>query len=149
MVWPFVKAGRRSDPKITIMREMVLSELSVATPRPVVHAVGMAMIRNPLSGTLIQRNSSQPRQSENGPDLAPIHNRQVVVLHGSNWLAWLDLTRPESELLRPLPAECLTVEQVPSKCDGVDQPIWALRITARDRYSDRCWSWESGCRKHS
>jgi len=47
MVWPFVKAGRRSDPKVTIMREMVLSELRVAAPTPVVHAVGMAMIRNP------------------------------------------------------------------------------------------------------
>jgi DNA polymerase-3 subunit epsilon len=24
---------------------------------------------------------------------------------------------------------------------GPDQPLWALRITARDRYSDRCWAW--------
>jgi hypothetical protein len=24
---------------------------------------------------------------------------------------------------------------------GPDQAIWALRITAKDRYSDRCWSW--------
>jgi len=24
---------------------------------------------------------------------------------------------------------------------GPDQAVWALRITARDRYSDRCWSW--------
>src|SRR6202047_4713784 len=24
---------------------------------------------------------------------------------------------------------------------GPDQAIWALRITARDRYSDRCWGW--------
>jgi len=24
---------------------------------------------------------------------------------------------------------------------GADQAIWALRITARDRYSDRCWGW--------
>jgi hypothetical protein len=24
---------------------------------------------------------------------------------------------------------------------GSDQAIWALRITARDRYSDRCWGW--------
>ena len=22
-----------------------------------------------------------------------------------------------------------------------DQAVWALRITARDRYSDRCWGW--------
>ena len=24
---------------------------------------------------------------------------------------------------------------------GPDQSVWALRITARDRYSDRCWGW--------
>jgi DNA polymerase III subunit epsilon len=24
---------------------------------------------------------------------------------------------------------------------GSDQAVWALRITARDRYSDRCWAW--------
>ena len=24
---------------------------------------------------------------------------------------------------------------------GPDQIVWALRITARDRYSDRCWGW--------
>ena len=24
---------------------------------------------------------------------------------------------------------------------GPDQAVWALRITARERHSDRCWSW--------
>src|SRR5215470_759475 len=24
---------------------------------------------------------------------------------------------------------------------GPDQAVWALRITARERYSDRCWGW--------
>ena len=38
-----------------------------------------------------------------GPDVAPIHDRQMVVLERSDWLAWLDLTLAESELLRPLP----------------------------------------------
>jgi putative SOS response-associated peptidase YedK len=47
-----------------------------------------------------------------GPDVAPIHNRQVVVLDRADWLTWLDLTRPEAALLRPLPAGSLTVEQV-------------------------------------
>ena len=42
--------------------------------------------------------------TEPGPDVAPIHNRQMVVLERANWLGWLDLIRPESELLRPLPA---------------------------------------------
>src|SRR5215831_20300007 len=43
---------------------------------------------------------------------APIHDRQMVVLERSDWLAWLDLNRPEAELLRPLPAGSLKVEQV-------------------------------------
>jgi putative SOS response-associated peptidase YedK len=47
-----------------------------------------------------------------GPDVAPIHNRQMVVLDRSDWLAWLDLTRSESKLLRPLPVGSLAVEQV-------------------------------------
>ena len=50
--------------------------------------------------------------TEPGPDVAPIHNRQVVVLDRPDWLNWLDLTRPEAALLRPLPARSLTVEQI-------------------------------------
>jgi putative SOS response-associated peptidase YedK len=50
--------------------------------------------------------------TEPGPDVAPIHNRQVVVLEKTDWTAWLDLTRPEAELLRPLPAGALTVAKV-------------------------------------
>jgi putative SOS response-associated peptidase YedK len=49
---------------------------------------------------------------EPGPDVAPIHNRQMVVLERADWLAWLDLARPEAELLRALPAGSLSVEQV-------------------------------------
>jgi putative SOS response-associated peptidase YedK len=37
---------------------------------------------------------------------------EVVVLDREDWLAWLDLTRPEAELLRPLPAGSLRVQQV-------------------------------------
>jgi putative SOS response-associated peptidase YedK len=47
-----------------------------------------------------------------GPDVAPIHDRQVVVLDRADWLAWLDVTGPEAELLKPLPAGSLVVEQV-------------------------------------
>jgi putative SOS response-associated peptidase YedK len=50
--------------------------------------------------------------TEPGPDVAPIHNRQMVVLDRPDWLAWLELSRPEAELLRPLPAGSLMVEQV-------------------------------------
>jgi putative SOS response-associated peptidase YedK len=44
-----------------------------------------------------------------GPDVKPIHNRQVVVLP-ANWKAWLDLTLPEPEVLRAPPAGSLAVE---------------------------------------
>src|SRR4051812_13784112 len=41
--------------------------------------------------------------TEPGPDVAPIHGRQMVVVERADWRAWLDLSRPEAELLRPLP----------------------------------------------
>ena len=50
--------------------------------------------------------------TEPGPDVAPIHNRQVVVLERADWTPWLDLSRPETQLLRALPAGALSVEQV-------------------------------------
>jgi putative SOS response-associated peptidase YedK len=50
--------------------------------------------------------------TEPGPDVAPIHDRQMVVLERSDWQPWLYLERPEADLLRPLPPGSLTVEQV-------------------------------------
>jgi putative SOS response-associated peptidase YedK len=47
-----------------------------------------------------------------GPDVEPIHSRQMVVLKSSDWAAWLDLSKPENELLGALPAGSLAVEQV-------------------------------------
>jgi putative SOS response-associated peptidase YedK len=47
-----------------------------------------------------------------GPDIAPYHDRQVCVLAPEDWAHWLFLTRPEAELLKPLPAGTLAVETV-------------------------------------
>lgn len=47
-----------------------------------------------------------------GPDVAPIHDRQMVILERSDWSAWLQETGGEAELLRALPAGSLAVEQV-------------------------------------
>jgi putative SOS response-associated peptidase YedK len=47
-----------------------------------------------------------------GPDVAPYHNRQVVVLRPEDWAAWLFLTKTEDELLRPLPEGALDVMMV-------------------------------------
>ena len=48
--------------------------------------------------------------TEPGEDVAPYHDRQVVVLQREDWGAWLDLTRPEAELLRPLPTGSLKAQ---------------------------------------
>ena len=50
--------------------------------------------------------------TEPGPDVAPIHDRQMVLLERSDWRAWLELSRPEAELLRALLAGSLQVEQM-------------------------------------
>ncbi len=50
--------------------------------------------------------------TEPGPDVAPIHNRQPVILERPEWLTWLCLEKPEAELLRPLPAGSLAVSQM-------------------------------------
>lgn len=47
-----------------------------------------------------------------GPDVAPYHSRQVVVLAPVDCARWLDPAVPSAELCRPLPAGSLTVEQV-------------------------------------
>ena len=50
--------------------------------------------------------------TEPGPDIAPIHNRQVCVLRPADWAAWLFLTKPEAALMAPLPAGTLVVDVV-------------------------------------
>lgn len=47
-----------------------------------------------------------------GPDIAPYHDRQIVLLPPGRALEWLDLTRPEAELLAPCPAGRLQVTRV-------------------------------------
>jgi len=47
-----------------------------------------------------------------GPDIAPIHDRQVCVLRPEDWGHWLFLTKPEADLLKPLPEGTLKVETV-------------------------------------
>lgn len=50
--------------------------------------------------------------TEPGPDIAAIHDRQVCVLRPDQWADWLFLTKPEAELLVPLPEGTLVVETV-------------------------------------
>ena len=50
--------------------------------------------------------------TEPGPAVAPIHDRQVVVLGLEDGRAWLDGSRPAEELLRPTPEGQLAVTMV-------------------------------------
>ncbi|MBY3060357.1 SOS response-associated peptidase [Rhizobium leguminosarum] len=44
-------------------------------------------------------------------DVEPYHDRQMAVLRRDQRMEWLDLTRPECELLRPLPAGSFRVSR--------------------------------------
>jgi putative SOS response-associated peptidase YedK len=50
---------------------------------------------------------------EPSPDVAPYHNRSIVVLPwGGDWARWLDPANPSRELLKPLPAGSFAVAQI-------------------------------------
>ncbi|WP_354668925.1 SOS response-associated peptidase family protein [Caulobacter sp. RL271] len=49
--------------------------------------------------------------TEPGPDIQPYHDRQIVVLPGEQGRDWLDLTKPEGDILRPALAGTLAVER--------------------------------------
>lgn len=48
---------------------------------------------------------------EPGPDIAPYHDRQIVILERDAWAGWLDPSVPAQSLIRPLGAGTLQVEQ--------------------------------------
>ena len=49
-----------------------------------------------------------------GADVAPYHNRQIVVLWREAWGAWLDATKPENEVLKSFPPGTMIVEAATS-----------------------------------
>jgi len=50
--------------------------------------------------------------TEPGPDVAPYHSRQIVVLERRDWGRWLDPRVPAGEVLKPLPAGSFRIEPV-------------------------------------
>ena len=50
--------------------------------------------------------------TEPGPDIAPYHDRQIVVLPRDQWARWLDPATPAADVLRALPAGSLEVARV-------------------------------------
>jgi putative SOS response-associated peptidase YedK len=49
---------------------------------------------------------------EPSPDVAPYHGRSIAIFSPTECVRWLDHAIPAGELLRPLPAGSLAVEQV-------------------------------------
>ena len=49
---------------------------------------------------------------EPGPDIAPYHDRQMVIVERDAWADWLDPSVSAQSIIRPLPAGSLLVEQV-------------------------------------
>lgn len=49
---------------------------------------------------------------EPNPEVAPYHNRSIVVLPPVDWARWLDPAIPSRELLKPLPAGSFEVAQI-------------------------------------
>jgi len=49
---------------------------------------------------------------EPGPDIAPYHSRQVVIMPRERWADWLDGVVPAAELIAPTPAGTLRVLRV-------------------------------------
>jgi putative SOS response-associated peptidase YedK len=50
--------------------------------------------------------------TEPGPDVAPYHSRQIVVLERADWGQWLDPQASAEGLLRPAPAGSFSVQQI-------------------------------------
>jgi putative SOS response-associated peptidase YedK len=50
--------------------------------------------------------------TEPGEDVRPYHNRQIVVLGPGDFARWLDPSVPAREVLKPLPAGSLDVQQI-------------------------------------
>jgi putative SOS response-associated peptidase YedK len=49
---------------------------------------------------------------EPGLDIAPYHDRQIVILEREAWADWLDPSVSAKSLIRALPEGALSVEQV-------------------------------------
>jgi putative SOS response-associated peptidase YedK len=50
--------------------------------------------------------------TEPGPDIAPYHSRQIVILTPPDYARWLDGSAPAADLCRPLPAGTLSATRI-------------------------------------
>jgi putative SOS response-associated peptidase YedK len=70
-------------------------------------AIAGLLRSDPATGEAFTMLTAEP-----GPDVAPYHHRGIIVLPPAQCQQWLDPDIPAAELLKPLPAGSLVVEQV-------------------------------------
>jgi len=63
-----------------------------------------------------------------GPDVRPFHDRQIAILRPAEWAHWLYLTRPEADLIRPLPAGSLAFELARPGAEEPGAELMALAV---------------------
>ena len=115
-------------------------------------SIGLRAIVVPLSMHWLSRSpvrgGSHSRLSWNGPDCrhggygardAAIEKKDVLKARGYAWSPG-EFGRPKCWYRDVRDSEKLAeASWLRANVIGADQALWALRITARDRYSDRCW----------
>ena len=76
---------------------------------------------------MVKENAFSLLTTAPGPDLAPYHDRQIVLLPPAAGLDWLTLSRPQGELLQAPPAGALKVATI--RKDGLETGSQPLRRT--------------------
>jgi DNA polymerase III subunit epsilon len=72
---------------------------------------------------------------------AAIEKKDVLKARGYAWSPG-EFGRPKSWYRDVVdPDKAVEVAWLRANVMGPDQAVWALRITAKNRYSDRCWGW--------
>jgi len=83
-------------------------------------------------------NARDCRHGGYGRGTPPSKKKDLLKARGYSWSAG-EFERPKCWYRNVADAE---ISWLRGNVIGPGQAVWALRITARDRYSDRCWCWE-------
>src|SRR5215469_3529981 len=100
-------------------------------------------VRRPATGRRMVR-SVLPAPGDIGLDLlqardAAIEKKDILKARGYSWSPG-ECGRPKSWYRDVADADkAAEAAWLRANAMGPDQAVWTLRITAKDRYSDRCW----------
>lgn len=116
-VFNFRSEGRRFAPtdRVLIIADGFYEFTAAADPRQkrkdkwLFTAAGLDLFA--IAG-VVKQGAFSMLTTEPGPDVAPYHDRQIVVLRPETWEAWLTGSAPEADLLKSGPPGSLLVAAV-------------------------------------